>query len=124
MLSREITWSNNIMIMSRAKTNGQYDLQMIISNEKNQLFIAKNVELTPLHDSYTLEFLDIPTVHKEKELRKSIVTNLRDFILEFGKDFTFVGEEYHIQVGNKDFYIDSLFFNRKLACLVAIDLKK
>jgi len=95
----------------------------MISNEKNQLFIAKNAGLTSLRDSYTLEFLDIPVVHKEKELRKSIVANLRDFILEFGKDFTFVGEEYRVQVGNKDFYIDLLFFNRELACLVAIDLK-
>ena len=148
ILSREITWSNNIMIMSRAKTgearefyllltkenkyafrdlkrqmNSMIYERMMISNEKNQLFIAKNAGLTALRDSYTLEFLDVPKVHKEKELRKSIVKNLRDFILEFGKDFTFVGEEYRVQVGNKDFYIDLLFFNRELACLVAIDLK-
>ena len=67
--------------------------------------------------------LDIPENHKEKELRKSIVANIRNFILEFGKDFTFVGEEYRIQVGNKDFHIDLLFYNRELSCLVAIELK-
>ena len=147
-LSREVTWSNNIIIMSRAKTDearefylfltrdnsySQRELKRqvdsliyertMISNEKNQLFTAKNAGLTVLRDSYTLEFLDAPTIHKEKELRKSIVANLRDFILEFGKDFTFVGEEYRVQVGNKDFYIDLLFFNRELSCLVAIDLK-
>jgi len=113
ILSREITWSNNIAIMSRAKTNEAREFYLIltkenkyafrelkrqidsmiyertmISNEKNQLFIAKNAGLTALRDSYTLEFLDVPTVHKEKELRKSIVANIRDFILEFGKDFT------------------------------------
>lgn len=43
--------------------------------------------------------------------------------MEFGKDFTFIGEEYRIQVGNKDFYIDLLFYNRELRCLVAIELK-
>ena len=43
--------------------------------------------------------------------------------MEFGQDFTFVGEEYRVQVGNKDFYIDLLFYNRELACLVAIELK-
>ena len=48
---------------------------------------------------------------------------MKDFILEIGKDFTFVGEEYRIQVGNQDFYIDLLFYNRDLRCLVAFELK-
>jgi hypothetical protein len=51
------------------------------------------------------------------------VAHLKDFILEFGRDFTFVGEEYRVQVGNSDFAIDILFFNRSLSCLVAIELK-
>jgi len=51
------------------------------------------------------------------------VANIRNFILEFGKDFTFVGDEYRIQVGNTDFFIDLLFFSRSLSCLVAIELK-
>ncbi len=76
-----------------------------------------------LRDSYVLEFLDMPEDYKEKDLRKSIITNLKQFILEFGKDFTFVGEEYKIQVGNTDFFIDLLFYNRALSCLVAIELK-
>ena len=147
-LSREITWSNNTMIISRAKTDEAREFYLLltkenryshselkrqmnsliyertmISNEKNKLFIDKDTGLTALRDNYTFEFLDVPKVHKENELRKSIVANLREFILELGKDFTFVGEEYRVQVGNKDFYIDLLFFNRTLACLVAIDLK-
>lgn len=48
---------------------------------------------------------------------------MKDFILEIGKDFTYVGEEYRIQVGNEDFYIDLLFYNRALSCLVAFELK-
>ena len=52
-----------------------------------------------------------------------IVSHLKDFILEFGHDFTFVGEEYRVQVGNTDFFIDLLFYNRALSCLVAIELK-
>jgi predicted nuclease of restriction endonuclease-like (RecB) superfamily len=96
----------------------------MISDERNQFFLAKNTGLAALRDSYVLEFLDVPENHKEKELRKSIVANIRDFILEFGKDdFTFVGEEYRVQVGNKDFHIDLLFYNRELSCLVAIELK-
>jgi predicted nuclease of restriction endonuclease-like (RecB) superfamily len=95
----------------------------MISDERNKLFFEKNTGLSALRDSYVLEFLDIPENHKEKELRKAIIANLRDFILEFGKDFTFVGEEYRVQVGNTDFHIDLLFYNRVLTCLVAVELK-
>jgi predicted nuclease of restriction endonuclease-like (RecB) superfamily len=95
----------------------------MISDTKNQLFISRDKGLTALRDSYVLEFLNIPERHKEKELRKAIIANLRDFILEFGKDFSFVGEEYRIQVGNTDFNVDLLFYNRELSCLVAIELK-
>ena len=74
-------------------------------------------------DQYSLEFLDLPNNYSEKDLRKSIVSNLKEFILEIGKDFTFIGEEYRVQVGDEDFYIDLLFFNRAYSCLVAFELK-
>lgn len=76
-----------------------------------------------MRDSYVLEFLDVPENHKEKELRRAIISNLCDFILEFGRDFALVGEEYRVQVGNHDFKIDLLLYNRELSCLVAIELK-
>lgn len=147
-LVREVSWTQNLLIMSRAKTeearefylllcrrnnytkrelerqiNSMLFERMMISDEKNKAVLTKNAGLTALRDSYILEFLNIPEYHKENELRKSIVANIRDFILEFGKDFTFVGEEYRVQVGNKDFHIDLLFYNRELSCLVAIELK-
>jgi predicted nuclease of restriction endonuclease-like (RecB) superfamily len=147
-LVREISWTQNLLIMSRVKNDEAREFYLLlcgknnytkrelerqidsmlfertmISEERNKLFLAKNTGLTALRDSYILEFLDVPENHKEKELRRSIVVNIRDFILEFGKDFTFVGEEYRVQVGNKDFYIDLLFYNRGLSCLVAIELK-
>jgi len=128
-LVREISWTHNLIIMSRAKNDEAREFYLLlcnrnnyskrelerqidsmlfertmISDERNKLFISKNTGLTALRDSYVLEFLDIPETHKEKELRKSIVANIRDFILEFGKDFTFVGDEYRVQVGNKDFH--------------------
>ena len=74
-------------------------------------------------DNYILDFLALPKPFAEKELRVSIVDHLKDFILEFGKDFTFVGQEYRVQVGNKDFYVDLVFYHRELQCLVALDLK-
>lgn len=74
-------------------------------------------------DNYVFEFLDLPKDFNERDLRKALVNNLKEFILELGKGFSFVGEEYRLQVGNKDFFIDLLFYHRGLQCLVAIDLK-
>ena len=133
-LVREISWTHNLLIMSRSKSDEAREFYLIlcdrnnytkrelerqmdsmlfertmISDEKNKLFIEKNTGLTALRDSYILEFLDVPEKHKEHELRKAIIANLRDFILEFGKDFTFVGDEYRVQVGNTDFHIDPAF---------------
>jgi RecB family endonuclease NucS len=70
-----------------------------------------------------LEFLGLPTQHSESNLQKSLVQNMKNFILELGKDFIFVGEEYRVQVGNSDFFIDLLFFHRELSALVAFELK-
>ena len=74
-------------------------------------------------DNYVLDFLDLPDKVSEKDLQKSILKNLKSFILEIGKDFTFIGEEYRVQVGNHDYYIDLLFYHRGLSCLVAFELK-
>jgi hypothetical protein len=74
-------------------------------------------------DKYFFEFLDLPEKHTEKDLQKALVRNLRNFMLEIGRDFSFIGEEYRLQVGNKDFFIDLLFYHRDLQCLVAFELK-
>lgn len=78
---------------------------------------------TRILDTYSLEFLDLPNEYSEKDLKTAIIKNLKNFILEIGKDFTFIGDEYRVQVGNHDFFIDLLFFNRELSCLVAFELK-
>ena len=78
---------------------------------------------TRILDTYSLEFLDLSNEFSEKDLKKSIIKNLKDFILEIGKDFTFIGDEYRVQVGNHDYYIDLLFYSRQLLCLVAFELK-
>ncbi|NME69180.1 PDDEXK nuclease domain-containing protein [Flammeovirga aprica] len=74
-------------------------------------------------DSYVFDFLNLPIIHKEKDLQKALINSLKDFILELGTGFSFIGEEYRLQVGNEDFYIDLLFFHRELQCLVAFELK-
>jgi predicted nuclease of restriction endonuclease-like (RecB) superfamily len=147
---REISWTNNLIIISKSKTEEEKEFYLRLSkNEKltkrelerqmdSGLFervILSNEKLSPLvreihpkageifKNNYVLDFLALPTNFSEKSLRKAILENLKQFVLEFGKDFTFVGEEYRVQVGLKDFYIDLLFYHRDLQCLVAIDLK-
>ena len=78
---------------------------------------------TKILDQYSLEFLDLPEIFSEKDLRKSIVLNLKKFILEIGNDFTFLKEEYRIQIGKSDYFIDLLFYNRTYSCLVTFELK-
>lgn len=78
---------------------------------------------TRILDIYSLEFLDLPNEYLEKDLKNAIIKNLKNFILEVGKDFTFIKNEYRVQVGNHDFFIDLLFYNRELSCLVAFELK-
>ena len=70
-----------------------------------------------------VEFLDLPDGHDEIDLQRGLLHKLKDFLIELGKDFCFVGSEYPIQVGNRDFAIDLLFFHRGLNCLVAFELK-
>ena len=152
-LSRQISWSNNILILSSTKSieekefylrlcikhNYSYrELNRQISSGYYERYLLSNGKalesLTPavdeddipkskILDNYSLEFLDLPKTYSEKDLRKSIVSNLKDFILEIGSDFSFIGEEYRIQVGMHDFYIDLLFYNRTYSCLVAFELK-
>ena len=79
--------------------------------------------INSFRDSYIFEFLNLPPDHSECELQKALVSQMKDFILELGKDFVFMGQEYRLQVGNTDFELDLLFYHRELQCLVAIELK-
>jgi predicted nuclease of restriction endonuclease-like (RecB) superfamily len=76
-----------------------------------------------LKDIYSLEFLELGDDFSESDLQKSIVKNLKKFILEIGTNFSFVGEEYRVQVANRDYEVDLLFYHRALQCLVAFELK-
>jgi len=149
-LLREISWSHNLAIFSRCKTIEEREFYLNISKKESYSFreldrqissglfertMIGNAKLSTalreIHpdiannfkDSYVLEFLGLPESHDESELQKGLIKQMKNFILELGKDFLFVGEEYRVQVGNSDFYIDLLFFHRGLQCLVAFELK-
>lgn len=108
--------------LQRQLDSGYYERYML----SKDVLLPENVKRlgeNPFLDSYVMEFLDLPNVFHENDLRKALIKNMKDFILELGKDFTFIDEEYRVQVGGDDFRIDLLFFHRGLQCLVAIELK-
>jgi predicted nuclease of restriction endonuclease-like (RecB) superfamily len=74
-------------------------------------------------DSYLLEFLDLQPNHQEADLHRGLLLRLKDFLIELGRDFCFVGSQYPVQVGGRDFALDLLFFHRGLNSLIAIELK-
>ena len=149
-LLTQLSWSNHIKIMSSCKSaeeryfymtlcakerysarelarqiDSAYYERYMLSQKPTSPAIAEAKRNTSnvFLDTYTLEFLDVPEIVSERDLQKSIIQNLKNFILEIGKDFSFVGEEYRLQVGGHDYYIDLLFYHRGLSCLVAFELK-
>ena len=147
---REISWSHNLAIFSRCKSSEEREfyIKMAVSEKYKfreldrqisaSLFertMIGNAKLSPalreIHpdltntfkDSYIFDFLNLKESHSESDLQKGLIKQMKDFILELGKDFLFVDEEYKVEVGSSDFYIDLLFYHRGLQCLVAFELK-
>ncbi|RZM03993.1 MAG: DUF1016 family protein [Pedobacter sp.] len=74
-------------------------------------------------DEYLMDYLAFDS-SSERSIENSIVTDIRNFLLSMGKGFAFLGNQYRLEVGGQEFYIDLLFFNRPLQCLVAFELKR
>jgi predicted nuclease of restriction endonuclease-like (RecB) superfamily len=76
-----------------------------------------------LKDPYTFNFLELTAEHQERELETGLLAHIRNFLLELGVGFAFVGQQMPLEVGGEDFIIDLLFYHLKLRCFVVIDLK-
>ena len=147
-LVTQLSWTNNLLIISSTKTKEEREFyvklaikeryskreleRQIQSSYYERAILSKTPLLSepiqklsqsPFLDSYIIEFLDLPEKFDEKSFRKSLISQMKNFVLELGKDFTFIGEEYKVQVGNSDYFIDLLFTHRELRCLVAVELK-
>jgi predicted nuclease of restriction endonuclease-like (RecB) superfamily len=148
-LARELPWTHNVIIFSRCKSTDERAFYMRQTTEeklgKRELErqidaasyerSAQAIKLSPaarvLHplisdafkDHYVLEFLGLPEPHSENDLQRALLQHMKAFVLELGKDFLFMGEQYRLQVGNQDFFIDLLFYHRGLSALVAFELK-
>jgi len=149
-LVRLLPWTHNLIILNQSKRpeDREFYLRLAIREqwskrelerrfktalfERTVLSPAKvSAVLSQIHpdalsifkDSYMVEFLDLPQGHAEADLHRGLLQRLKDFLIELGREFCFVGSEYPVQVGGRDFALDLLFFHRGLNCLVAIELK-
>lgn len=149
-LVRELGWTQNCIIMAQCKTpeEQEYYLKTSIAGHWSKRTLEQQIKLGSFErtmlsdaklspvvrdlpqdvtgvfkDSYVLDFLEIPEQHLEKDLQSALVANLRQFLLELGTGFTFIGEKVRLQVGKKDFELDLLFYHRDLQCMVVFELK-
>lgn len=149
-LLRQLPWTHNLIILSQSKRPEEREFylrtaireqwssrelerqfkgalfeQSVLSPAKVSAVLRQThpEALGVFKDSYLVEFLDLPAGHAESDLHRGLLGRLKDFLIELGRDFCFVGSEYPLQVGGRDFGLDLLFFHRGLNCLVAIELK-
>jgi predicted nuclease of restriction endonuclease-like (RecB) superfamily len=149
-LARQLPWTHNLIILGQSKRpeEREFYLRMAVQEKwsKRQLerqfdlalferSVLSPVKVSPsaaeIHpeavsifkDAYTVEFLGLPQEHTERDLHHGLLERMKEFMLELGRDFCFIGSEYPLQVGTRDFALDLLFFHRGLNCLVAMELK-
>ena len=151
-LVREIPWGHNILIMQRIKDEParQYYLEataqlgwtrnVLLNQIKGSAYEASQLDkshnfstVLPEHLSeqaeealrsrYSLEFLGLTQAVHERDLERSLIARLKDFMIELGYGFCFIGSQYRLTLGDNEYFLDLLFYHRFLKCLVAIELK-
>jgi len=145
-----INWSSHIEILSGCKLNEERIYYILLTHKEclsvrelrrqiessvyERSFLGEKQQSIKLKetypsakqifkDSYMVDFLHLPEVHSEKSLQQGLIKQMKNFILDLGRDFIFMGNEYRLQVGMTDYKVDLLFFHRELQCLVAVELK-
>ena len=142
-------WTNHQIIMNRCKNHSERLFYMLYAGKqqlsnKELIRVIKTNTMNSLlggkmqsemmkqkypqsgvmfKDTVYLEMFGLPVKYRESKLRKKIITHMKDFILEMGKDFLFIDEEHRLTVGGKTFKVDLLFYHRLLQCMVAVELK-
>lgn len=150
-LVREISWSKHITILKKCKDDlqRQFYIQATrrfgwtknvlihqIENETYEKYLLNQTSFDrtlpedlkhqahlAVKDEYTFDFLNLSEEHSESQLETALVKNIRNFLLEIGHPFTFVGNQFKVQAGSKEYFIDLLLYHRQLQCLVAVELK-
>ena len=147
----EISWSKHIVILTKCKEMQQRQFYILSTKKygwtkdvlinkieaktyENYLLGQSNFDTTlpekiksqailALKDEYTFDLVGLSEEHSEYELEQAIIKNIRAFLMEFGPDFAFVGNQYRIEVDGKEYFIDLLLYNRRLQAMIAIELK-
>jgi predicted nuclease of restriction endonuclease-like (RecB) superfamily len=122
-LTKQYQWSKTLLI--NAIENNSYQNTLISQNNFEQNLppeLANPAQLI-LKDEYTFDFLNLSIPYSEAQLEQAILTNIRNFLIEIGGDFSFIGTQYPLKISNKNYEIDLLLYHRELQCLVAIELK-
>jgi predicted nuclease of restriction endonuclease-like (RecB) superfamily len=147
----EIPWGHNIVLFQQLKDPDQrlWYAEKVVQHGWSRAVLVHQIELNlygregqaitnfaetlpspqsdlaqqVLKDPYVFDFLTLADDARERELERGLLEHLRDFMLELGVGFAFVGSQYHLEVDEKDYYIDLLFYHLKLRAFVAIDLK-
>jgi len=122
-MTQKFGWSKNVLVhqidnQSYEKTLlGQTNFDRALTSEQHAQ--AKLV----VKDEYTFDFLELSEQHSERELERALIARIEDFLRAMGGVFAFVGSQYRLEVGNKEYFIDLLLYHRRLKCLVALELK-
>ncbi len=135
----KITSSDEIMFYIKQIINNGWSRNALALQIKSDLFSRQGQAITNfsetlptpqsemaqqlIKDPYTLDFLDLTPPFKEKDIENQLIDHITKFLLELGKGFAFIGQQYHIEVGGNDYYIDLLFYHITLHCYVVIELK-
>lgn len=148
-LLTKVSWTHHVLLLEKMRNmeervfymrlciNENYSVKELDRQVKSSLYervMLSNHQLpeavkesqhvaSAFKDRYVFEFLNLPEPHNESDLQKALIHRIKTFVLELGKDFIFMDQEFKITVGRVNFYIDLLFYHRKLQCLVAFELK-
>ncbi len=147
----EISWTKHIVILNKCKDNLERQFYILstkkfgwtknvlinqIGNKTYEKYLLnqtnfdntlpeniKNQAVLAVKDEYVFDFLGLADEHSERELENALIQNIRNFLVEMGHQFTFVGNQFKIEVEDKEYFVDLLLYHRQLQCLVAIELK-
>lgn len=117
-------WSRSILIY-QIDTNLYKRQIKNIKHNNFDIVLKQNSDLASyiMKDPYIFDIIELTDNYKEKELENKMLERLKNVLLELGNEFSFIGNQYKITVGNKDFYIDLLFYHTKLKCYIAVEIK-
>ncbi|HSW74127.1 MAG TPA: PDDEXK nuclease domain-containing protein, partial [Candidatus Limnocylindria bacterium] len=116
-------WSRSVLEMWIKSDLYRRDGKAITNFKRTLPMPQSDMAQQSLKDPYIFDFLTLHEQHVEHDIEQGLIENVQKLLLELGKGFALVGRQYHLEVGNKDYYIDLLFYHFKLDCFVVVELK-